>query len=402
MRSSDRVLIKPNLVMWDEVFAFPKYGVLTTSVVVEEVVKVLKEAGVQHITIGEASAESGEMGSGTWKAYEGLGYRRLQDKYNVILRDFNEGPFVKEELGPFNLRIAEEALESDYTINLPVLKTHNSTKVSLGFKNLKGCLHQAAKKHCHHVETPLDRFISFIGERLYSDITLIDGIYTLERGPAVNGTAHRSDILVASCDMYSADAAGSMLMGFKPEEIGHLRDYAERKGISLEENPEVTGESLEEFKMSLKWDWGWKEDNSGPSAFEKMGITGVNYPKYDHTICSGCSFLNNLVLILLIGAYDGTPFPNIEFLSGKKMKSQGGYDKTFLFGNCMVKVNKDNSLIKEAVPIKGCPPGEKEIVEVLNNHGIPVNIETYRQYRQSLAERYRGREEFDEDMFYVE
>lgn len=403
IRPSDRVLLKPNLVMWDNVYPFPKYGVLTTSVVVEEMVKILAEAGCSNIIIGEAAVENSDMGAGTNQAFEGLGYSNLQKKYGVNLVDLNESDPVNMETGNYNLKAARETVETDYLINIPVLKTHNATRVSLGFKNLKGCLHHNSKKFCHHREASLEQFISCLGEKLYPDITLIDGIFTLERGPVVNGTAHRSDLLIASRDMFSADIIGSYLLGFSPEEIGHLKDYAQRKSLSMDlDEIEIIGESLEENRMKLKWDWGWKQDNSGPTAFERVGITGINYPKYDNTICSGCSFLNNFVLVLLMGAYDGTPFPQVEFLMGKNMLSRGGYQKSFLLGNCMIRANRDNSLINESVPVKGCPPKEKEVIRALNENGIPASIDTYRYYRQSLYQRYQEQEEFKEDFFWVE
>ncbi|MBS4023936.1 MAG: DUF362 domain-containing protein [Dethiobacter sp.] len=399
---SDRVLIKPNLVMWDSVLAFPKYGVLTTSVVVEEIVKLLAENGLTDISIGEASSEDKSRGSSTVLAYEGLGYHKLESRYGVKLLDFNRGPFTEVDFGDFKLNIAAEALETNFLIDIPVLKTHNSTKVSLGFKNLKGCLDRKSKMLCHNVNIPLDNFVSHLGERLNPGLTVIDGIFTMERGPAVNGTAHRADLIISSTDIFSADTVGSMVMGFEPGEIDHLSMFAQRNGLSLDAgNIDIVGEPLASVTRKLRWDWEWKADNSGPPAFERMGITGINYPKYDETICSTCSFFNNLILILLLGSYDGKPFPNIEFLTGKKMFSEGGYDKTFLFGKCIAEVNKDNPNIKQAVKIKGCPPTMDEIVKVLNENGVKADLETYRQYRQSLADRYKGKDEFNDSLFTV-
>ena len=397
---SDKVLLKPNLVMWDEVLAFPKYGVLTTSVVMEEVVAVLAEHGYKNITIGEASAENKSRGTSTELAFEGLGYRQLQKRYGVRLLDFNGGPFTEVDFGEFSLDVATEALEADLLINLPVLKTHNATKVSLGFKNLKGCLNIKSKRHCHNVNRPLDNFVSYLGEKLPPNVTLVDGIYTLERGPSVTGTAHRHDVLIASMDMFSADVVGSMVMGFNPAELGYLSEFAQRHGLPLDgSNIEIVGETLHSVVKQLRWDWPWEDDDSGPPTFRRLGIKGINYPKYDETICSTCSFFNNLVLILLITAYNGTPFGNIEFLSGKQRLSTGGYDKTFLFGRCIAQANKNNPHIKEAVEIKGCPPTMDEIVNVLNENGIPADLDKYREYRQSLADRYKDKSEFN-DRFY--
>lgn len=399
---SDKVIVKPNLVMWDTIYPFPKYGVITTSVVIEEIVRLLAEAGCRDITIAEGAVEDESIGGGLQDAFAGLGYTKLKEKYGVKLENFNEGQFEKVDFGPYTLRIAKSALEADFIVNLPVLKTHNSTKVSLGFKNLKGALSKASKSFCHHTEFALDDFISQFAEKLYPGITLIDGIYALERGPVFNGKAYRADVLVASTDMFAADAVGSKILGYSVEEIEHLRDFAVRNGRRLDlSDIEIVGERLENVQMQLDWDWPWKEDDSGPPAMERMGITGVFFPKYDVTICSGCSFLNNMLLILLMGAYDGKPFGNIEFLSGKKRLSTGGYDKTFLFGNCIERANRNNTLIREAVHIKGCPPSPEVIVQTLREHGIRADLESYRRYRHSIAERYAEKAEFEESHYTV-
>ena len=51
--SRAKVFIKPNIVFWTHKVAFPKWGVITTSRTVEAMVILLKERGVEEITIGE-------------------------------------------------------------------------------------------------------------------------------------------------------------------------------------------------------------------------------------------------------------------------------------------------------------------------------------------------------------
>ena len=397
-----RVLLKPNLVTWDEALPFPKYGVITTAVVVEEMVKLLKEFGCNDITIAESTIEDRSINSFTTAAYRGMGYSRLEKRYGVKLVDLNRGPFEKVEFDGFSLHIASPVLETDFMVNLPVLKTHNATRVSLGFKNLKGCLARRSKVFCHHPELPLDGFIQRLGEKLAPALTLIDGIYALDRGPASNGTAHRIDMFIASRDMFAADVVGTKLLGMDAGEIGHLAEHARRHDLPLDgSNIEIRGERLSDRVKKLRWDWDWLEDNSGPVAFGRQGIKGVSYPKYDDTVCSGCSFLNNLVLVLLLGAYTGEPYGNIEFLIGKVARSQGGFAKTFLLGNCVIKQNRHNPLISEAVPIKGCPPRREDIVNILNEHGLNVDFNDYIRYRESVLARYVDRPQFQEQHYSI-
>ncbi|MBS4029904.1 MAG: DUF362 domain-containing protein [Clostridiales bacterium] len=398
LRPSDHILLKPNLVMWDNVYPFPKYGVLTSTVLMEEMVRLLSDYGCTKISIGEGSIIDRGFGSDTKAAFAGLGYHKLREKYGVKLIDFNDGPFTSVDFNEFSLDISAHALETDFFVNLPVLKTHNSTKVSLGFKNLKGCLATRSKMFCHHVERTLDDFICHIGEKIRPALTVIDGIYALEKGPVINGRAYRTDLIIASRDMFAADVTGARILGFDPAEIGYLREYANRHSLSLHSG-ETVGEKVDDVVCKLQWDWTWLEDNSGPEAFARQGITGIHFPKYDNTICSGCSYLNNYLLVTLMGAYANKPVAGIEFLGGKNCRSQGGADKTFLFGKCAIHANKENPVIKEAVPIRGCPPDKDKIISVLREHGIEADENAYTAYRAGLFKRYEGRADFQEDHF---
>jgi uncharacterized protein (DUF362 family) len=49
-----RFFIKPNIVFWTPAVPFPKWGVMTTTRVVEDMVSLLKQHGVEDITSGRA------------------------------------------------------------------------------------------------------------------------------------------------------------------------------------------------------------------------------------------------------------------------------------------------------------------------------------------------------------
>jgi len=53
--SRAKVFIKPNIVFWTKATDFPKYGVITTSRIVEDMVVLLKERGIDDISIGEGT-----------------------------------------------------------------------------------------------------------------------------------------------------------------------------------------------------------------------------------------------------------------------------------------------------------------------------------------------------------
>ncbi|MFZ5642189.1 MAG: DUF362 domain-containing protein [Bacillota bacterium] len=395
---SDKILIKPNLVSWDFELPFPPYGVVTTSSVMFALVRILNEEGFSKITIGEAPLNLHKaMGRAIFKI---LGYEKLQEKYGVELVDFNEEKFEEVDFGNFKLSIAQRALEADRIINLPVLKTHNQCKVSLGLKNLKGVLNKKSKVFCHGRDVDLDHMFPHIIEKLPVALTIIDGVYTLAKGPGHTGNAFRKNLILASTDKLACDIAGSEIMGYSAPEIEHLKFYAERHGLGCDlAGIEIAGEDIEKHRSFVDYDWEWTEGNTGPKGFAKRGISGLAVRKYDSSLCTGCSTMYNPMLILFMSAFKGEPFPNVEVLSGKRQEASTGFDHTVLFGKCACDLNKNNPNIKNAVPIKKCPPSIQDLVEALKEAGINCDYNQYVAYRHYIFNRYKKEDGFDMDLF---
>jgi uncharacterized protein (DUF362 family) len=390
LRAGDRILIKPNLVGWDPVYPIAPYGVYTTTRLVEDMIIVLKEMGSENITIGEGSApRGGQRGlKGTRLIFNALGYEKLRERYGVRLIDFFEEEFVPVKVGGFTLNFAEEALGTDFLINMPVLKTHNQTTLSLGLKNLKGCVDLKSRRLCHNADIPLDFFCALFAEALKPALTVLDGIYGLEKGPYYLGTAYKMDVLAASKDALAVDMLGAILAGRDPASVEHIRIFAERNGRSLTlDSLKLAGDSHEQFVRPLKCDFDWRADNTGPVSWDQLGIKGVSIPKYDNTICTGCSSMYNPLLMLITSAYRGEPFDGIEILTGKRMTPSPGFNRTILLGNCMIKKNRNHPNIREAVCIRGCPVTMEEIIGVLNDMGLPIDLEYFARFRRRLASR---------------
>ncbi|HHW07651.1 MAG TPA: DUF362 domain-containing protein [Clostridia bacterium] len=395
-KPGDRILIKPNIVSWDFDLPFPPFGVVTTSAVMAALVRILAEEGFRDITIGEGPLP--QLSPKGRDIYRALGYEKLAERYGVKLVDFNEEEFVTVDYGDgFRFNIARHALEADKIINVPVLKTHNQAKVSLGIKNLKGCLDQISKQFCHG-EGPADLHRTFprIIEKLPVALTVIDGIFVLEKGPAPTGKAYRKDLLIASKDPFACDLVGTLILGYDPGEVEYLVSYARRRGYSLAiSDYDLAGEKLERHRQFINYDWEWTEENTGPKGFARQGITGLAVRKYDDTLCTGCSVQYNPMLILLSSAYKGKPFPNLEVVTGKKQLASPGFDHSVLFGKCAVHLNKDNPHINHAVKIPGCPPKIETFIEKMAEIGIDCDLREYVRFRHYLFNRYKKEEGFD-------
>ena len=410
LKPSDHVFIKPNIVFWTSKTVLPKWGVITTSRVVEDMVRLLKDLGVQHITIGEGSVTANPKDKETqFHAYETLGYNTLAKRYGVKCVNILARPFTKVDLGDnMTLSFSTDVLESDAVIDLPVLKTHAQTTVSLGIKNLKGTISIPSRKRCHNADPamPLHRWVARLADPMPPVFTLIDGIYSNERGPSFDGRIRRSNLLLASNDIFAVDKAGARVLGYETADVPHLKLYAEhhRRPLDLSD-VEIMGEPIENVADSYQYDFKYNEDGTLPSPMAKRGIQGVSYYKYDLSMCTYCSGITGAVLTAIAMAWKGQPWDDVEVLTGKQMTPRPGKRKTILLGQCMCKRHKDNPAIQEAILVDGCPPNPKSIVAAFHQAGIEVDpniIENYEQLPGFLMARYKDKPEFEEGFFKIE
>ncbi len=395
----ERILIKPNLVGWDFDYPVPPYGMLVTTALIYELVHLLNEQGFNRITIGEGPLMVPKtMGMAMFQL---LGYEPLREKYGLRLVDFNEGNFEKVDFGEFELSIAEEVLSADKIINVPVLKTHNQTKVSLGLKNLKGCLNKQSKMFCHGTKKEdLDWYFPHLIKKLPLALTVIDATYGLQRGPSYTGEAVPKNLVIASTDPMACDLVGAELMDYRIDDIAHLKNAKEFAGRDLSiDNIEIVGEDINKHRQFLDYDFEWTAENTGPLGFEKKGITGLAIRKYDNTLCTGCSITFTPIVVLAMSAFTGEPFPGIELVTGSIQKASPWFEKTVLYGKCACQANKNNPNIKEKIEIKGCPPDLEEYIAKMNEVGIDCNKKAYAGYRQYLVDRYKKEDGFVPDFY---
>ena len=409
LKSTDSVFLKPNIVVWTDKSVFPKWGVITTSRVIEELVIALKEYGVQKITIGEGIILLDPKNSGVADhAYKNLGYETLNKRYGVEFVNVMDRPFEKVEAGSMNLHVNSDILHSDFVFNLPVMKTHAQTVVSLGMKNLKGVLNIASRKKCHSTnpEAPLDYMISQLPKILPPTATIIDGIYSLERGPAPDGKAHRTNLIIGSRDTLSADMAGASVLGYEPANVPSIVFAADQEKRPIDMSDiEIKGEPIKEVTSFHEYDFPYNEDNSLHSKMEKMNIKGLTYWKYDNTMCTYCSIINGAVLTSIFFAWKGEPWDDVEILTGKQMEPSPGMNKTILLGQCMYNLNKNHPNIKEIIAVKGCPPSPEDTVAALHKAGIPVEAGIFQNLEAGLGffmAKYKDKPEFDDSFFRVE
>lgn len=235
----DRVLIKVNFITTKDW----QTGATTDPMVVEALVHRLRELG-KDVAIVESDAQT----TNADKAWLASGMDELGKRLDVPfinMRHVDEKVEVPVKNGRElkKIKIAKIATESGL-VSAAKLKTHMSTKVTLGMKNLFGMITTKFKGKFHL--RGMDKVVHDIAMTIPPQLTVIDGFVGMEgRGP-VHGTPVNMDTIIASTDIVAADAVASRIMGFNPERIDHIR-WADDSGLGTM-NPEVVGDTVDSVK----------------------------------------------------------------------------------------------------------------------------------------------------------
>lgn len=234
IKPGDRVLVKPNLVA-------PVPEAVTHPDVLSEVVRAVKDIGA-NVIIGESAGF--EYDSRT--TFEILRMQRLATSLGVELLNFEDAPYIE---APFEhplikkVRVARAAVECDAIINIPRMKCHKLTDVSLGVKNCFGMLHKHSRREVH--AKGLHHGIAALYRLFHPAITVLDGLLVPTSG-AVYGGYNRYGLVAASTDMLALDMVASPLLMFDPWAVDHIA-IAARVG---EPEISVVGDQVEPISTS--------------------------------------------------------------------------------------------------------------------------------------------------------
>ena len=223
-------------------------GATTDPMVVEALILHLKQLPVEVFVVeSDATITSAD------KAFEATGMGEMCKRHGVqflnlrYVKDKVKVPIPNgETLG--NITVPRLVTESAI-ISAAKLKTHMSTKVTLGMKNMFGLLPDKLKFRYH--TKGINKVIVDINSVLKPTLTVIDGFVGMEgRGPT-DGTPIKMDLIIAGRDVVATDATAARIMGFDPMQVSHIR-RAYEKGIGNINDIEIVGSKLEEVKRTFK------------------------------------------------------------------------------------------------------------------------------------------------------
>ena len=233
-----KVLIKVNFITvktWDT-------GATTDPVVVEAIIKKLKDLLVEVYVV-----ESDATMTDADKAFEVTGMKEMCERNGVAcvnLRYVDKKTIMDVPNGEALRKITVPRIVTESAIiSVAKLKTHTSTGVTLGMKNVFGLLPDKFKSKYHF--KGINKVIVDINTVIRPVLTVIDGFVGMEGLGPVGGKPVQMDLIVAGKDPVATDSTACRVMGIDPHEINHIRKAYE-KGLGNIDDIEVVGERLED------------------------------------------------------------------------------------------------------------------------------------------------------------
>jgi len=240
----DKVLIKPNCV----VAKHSSTGVTTDSRVVEGIIEFCKRLEIGGLIVAEGGA-----GRSTERAFQITGMKEVARRQEIDLVDLNREARIEVKIQhPLALRrveIAESVYECTCIINVPTLKVHHLTLVTLALKNLMGVILPKNIMHGNINEKIVD-LASIFKDKV--KLNIVDGLIGAETDE-VHGTPVEMNLLIAGSDMVAVDAVSTAIMGIDPKKVKYLQ-LAEKRdlGVSDLDEIEILGEPIDEVKRNFK------------------------------------------------------------------------------------------------------------------------------------------------------
>jgi uncharacterized protein (DUF362 family) len=216
----DIVTIKPNI-GWDRT---PEQGANTNPILVAAMAELCLNAGAKKVVVTDVSCNDPRrcfQRAGIIESLKGTGAE-------VILpqeQDFVQADLKGEILSVWP--VLRPFLECDKLINMPIVKHHGLSRVTIGMKNWFGVL-GGARNRLHQ---KIDISIADLSEYFRPTLVVVDATHVLVRNGPVGGNLADvaiHDTVFVSTDQVAADSFGCSFLDVAPGEIGFIKAAYER------------------------------------------------------------------------------------------------------------------------------------------------------------------------------
>lgn len=216
VKSGQTVLIKPNIA-WNKT---PSEGANTNPDLVGIIIKMAYQAGAKRVNVFDHTCNMMK------DCYKNSGVEESVKKNKGYILPSDEEKYYQTAKIP-GAEILKEALvhkayiEADVVINVPVLKSHSSTRMTSALKNFMGVVWDRRYWHRKGLHQCIADFSLF----KKADLTVIDAYNVMmKNGPMGISTddLQLKKMQILSTDAVLADAAATKILGLKPKDVRYL------------------------------------------------------------------------------------------------------------------------------------------------------------------------------------
>jgi len=218
VKKDELVVIKPNV-------CYPKNieNMIITDLRILEAVLNFAKQKTKNILVVESDSFSGTAE----KRMISTGAMDIIKKCDVDFLNLSKDEIEEHEVGGLVLEIPQTVLKADFVINLPKLKTHEFTYISVAMKNMFGALANKKKSELHK---NLAEIIVYLNSVIRQDLIIVDGIVGMEGLGPINGSPVKLGLIISGLNPITVDAVCCHIMGFNPYAVEPLWK-ASQKGM---------------------------------------------------------------------------------------------------------------------------------------------------------------------------
>ncbi len=221
VKKGQTVLVKPNI-GWD---VPPERAGNTNPALVARIVEQARAAGAKEVLVFDHSCDDDR------RCYKTSGIEAAAQAAGAkVAPAYMEGAYqwvdVLKGETLVRAKVHELLLQADVFINVPILKHHSSSQLTIGMKNLMGVVWDRGFWHGRGLTQCI---VDMAGYRK-PDLTVVDAYRVMKtNGPRGRSQADvvetRTQLLAV--DVVAADAAAAKLWGAEPKEIEHIARAAQ-------------------------------------------------------------------------------------------------------------------------------------------------------------------------------
>ncbi len=217
VKPEEKILLKPNLLSG----ALPQKAVTTHPAVFSAVVKLLRDAGYEHLSYGDSP---GNPATTPVKAAAAAGISEIAQQYGVEKADFDTGSVVRFPEGKTarSFYLCHGVQDADAVINLCKMKTHALERITGGVKNLYGCI-CGAKKAVGHAQYPSSEvfadMLADLNKCVHPRLHIMDGIVAMEGNGPTSGVPRPMNVMLFSADPVAMDTVFCALISLDPATV---------------------------------------------------------------------------------------------------------------------------------------------------------------------------------------